>query len=140
MRYWEPRKKKRASKPRRTASTKGTIASAGSVRQYPFLRSFYQHQAIISVGVQKFIFFLVIATLLYAFVIGDAGIVRILTLRGEKSTIEQEIAMLDSRIESVRGEMERLESDPFAMERLGRERYGFVYPGDRVFKIIHAEP
>jgi cell division protein FtsB len=140
MRYWEPRKKKRAAKPRRAASPGNTIASTGSIRHYPFLRSFYQHQAVISVGVQKFIFFLVIATLLYAFVIGDAGLVRILTLRSEKSSIEQEIAMLDDRIASVEEEIDRLASDPFAMERLGRERYGFVYPGDRVYKIIHAEP
>jgi hypothetical protein len=63
------------------------------------LRKFYQHQAVLSVGLQKFIFFLVIAVLLYAFVVGDAGIVRIITLRHEKATIEQELAKLDYSIE-----------------------------------------
>jgi len=138
MRYWEPPKKKRAPRRKKSSSSpKRTIASAGSLRQYPFLRKFYQHQAVISDGVQKLLFFLVIATLLYAFVIGDAGIIRIVTLRGEKANLEENIAMLDYDIESLKSEIDRLEDDAFALEELGRERYGLVYPGDRVYKIIH---
>jgi cell division protein FtsB len=82
-------------------------------------------------------FFLVIATLLYAFVFGDGGIIRIMTLRHEKASLEDNIAMVDHDIESLRLEIDRLKNDPFAMEKLGRERYGYVYPGDRVYKIIH---
>lgn len=138
MRYWEAPKRKRAKR-KTSAASKRSIASSGSVRQYPFLRKFYQHQAIISVGLQKFIFFLVLATLLYAFVVGDAGIVRIIQLRGEKAKLETNIAMLDEDIMSLETEIERLKNDPFAIEKLGRERYGYVYPGDRVYKIIHPE-
>jgi len=139
MRYWESPTKKRATRRKLSATQKRSIASSGSVRQYPFLRKFYQHQAVISVGLQKFIFFLVLATLLYAFVVGDAGIIRIVTLRGEKEKLESNITMLDEDIASLDTEIERLKNDPFAIEKLGRERYGYVYPGDRVYKIIHPE-
>jgi len=123
--------------PKRPSSSKRSIASAGSLGHYPFLRKFYQHQAVISVGLQKFMFFLVIALLLYAFVVGDAGIIRIMTLRHDKAEIEQDLAGLGQSIEALEYRIERLENDPTAMEKLGRERYGFIYPGDRVYKITH---
>jgi cell division protein FtsB len=136
VRYWEPSKRKKRPARKRSTPSKRSIASAGSLGQYPFLRKFYQHQAVISVGLTKFIFFLVIAVLLYVFVVGDAGIVRIMTLRHEKATIEHDLARLDQSIGSLEHEIQRLQEDPSAMEKLGRERYGFVYPGDRVYKII----
>ncbi|MDH3217500.1 MAG: septum formation initiator family protein [Candidatus Krumholzibacteria bacterium] len=137
MRYWEPAKKARAAKRKTRTSSKRSIASSGSLREYPFLRKFYQHQAVISVGIQKFLFFLVIATLLYAFVFGDGGVIRIMTLRTQKADLEETLAMIDHDIESVTSEIERLQNDPSTMEKLGREKYGYVYPGDRVYKIIH---
>ena len=120
MRYWEPGRRKKRAASKRAASSKRSITSTGSLGHYPFLRKFYQHQAVLSVGLQKFIFFLVIAVLLYAFVVGDAGIVRIITLRHEKSTIEDDLAMLDHSIESLQHDIERLQNDPSAMEKLGR--------------------
>ena len=136
MRYWEP-PTRRAKKRKRAAAPRRGITAGGTFRQYPFLRKFYQHQAVISVGIQKFLFFLVIATLLYVFVFGEAGAIRIMSLRNEKAQVEQTLVALDSDIESLRREIERLKNDPFAMEKLGREHYGYVYPGDRVYKIVH---
>ena len=136
MRYWESGRRRKSPAKKRTASLKRSIASGGGLGHYPFLRKFYQHQAVISVGLTKFIFFLVIAVLLYAFVVGDGGIVRIMQLRHDKANIEQDLAMLDQSIGSLEYEIQRLDEDPSAMEKLGREHYGFVYPGDRVYKII----
>ena len=136
MRYWEPPKKNRRTR-RPSPPTKRSIASPGSLRNYPFLRKFYQHQAEISVGLQKFIFFLVLATLLYAFGLGDSGIIHIIQLKREKRTIEASLAKVDRDIATLKGEIGRLDTDPFAMEKLGRERYGYIYPGDRVYKIVH---
>ena len=140
MRYWEPPKKRRAARHKKTATAKPSIASPGNIRQYPFLRKFYRHQAVVSVGLQKFIFFLVLATLLYAFVVGDAGVVRIMSLRGERADLVRDIAQLDTDIASLDHEIDRLDNDPAAMEKLGRERYGYIYPGDRVYKIVHPTP
>ena len=80
---------------------------------------------------------MVLATLLYAFGLGDSGIIHIIQLKREKRTIEASLAKVDRDIATLKGEIGRLDTDPFAMEKLGRERYGYIYPGDRVYKIVH---
>jgi cell division protein FtsB len=141
MRYWETHKPKKSSAggAKRARAPKRSIASGGSIRQYPFLRRFYQHQAVISDGLQKFLFFLLMATLLYAFVLGDSGIIRIVTLEQDKSALEKELALLTSETEALQEAIDRVKNDPFMMEKLGRERYGYVYPGDKVYKLIQPE-
>ena len=138
MRYWEQPKRRRRARKKSAAAAKRSIASPGSLRQYPFLRKFYQHQAVISVGLQKFIFLLVIATLLYAFGFGESGIIRIMQLKHENAALVESVAMVEKDIQTLENKIERLDTDRFAMEKLGRERYGYVYPGDRVYKIIHT--
>ena len=115
------------------------VANGGNLRNYPFLRTFYQHQAVISDGIQKFLFFLIVATLLYAFVFGDSGAIRLATLNHEKAELGEEVAALQTDIERIQSEIERIKVDPFMMEKLGRERYGFVQPGDHVYKIVRPK-
>jgi cell division protein FtsB len=138
MRYWESQKpRRRRSAPKRSAPPKRSIAAGGSVRQYPFLRRFYQHQVVVSGRLQKFIFFLVVGTLLYAFVFSDAGAIRIMMLKKQKAEAEAQVASIEDHIMTLENEIERLKEDPDMMERLGRERYGYIYPGDRVYRIVH---
>jgi cell division protein FtsB len=142
MRYWQshrnrPRKRKNRKVP--SGGSRGSITSGGSLRDYPFLRSFYQHQAVISVGFQKFLFFLIIASLLYVFIFGEAGAIRIITLQQEKVRVAENLAILVRDTEELDKEINRLKNDPFKMEQLGRERYGYIYPGDRVYKIIYPQ-
>lgn len=139
MHYWEsPKPKRWETKARRSSKpSKRSIASGGSVRQYPFLRRFYQHQVVVSGGLQRFIFFLVVATLLYAFVFGDAGAIRILMLKHEKANLGNQVAALGASVTSLQEQIARLKDDPAVMEKLGRERYGYVYPGDRVYRLVH---
>lgn len=137
MRYWQSSDKKPKPKRARKRPGKRSIASGGSIKQYPFLRAFYQHQAVISVGLQKFLFFFTIATLLYVFVFGDAGAIRIMSLKKDKATLEESLARLESNAENIRADIASVKKDPFQMEKIGRERYGYVYPGDRVYKLVH---
>jgi cell division protein FtsB len=140
MRTWgsnEPSKKPAGPKPAR--APKRSIASGGDLRQYPFLRAFYEHQTEISANLQKFLFFMVVATLLYVFVLGDAGAIKILGLKNEKTRIETDVAMLNVDIKALQEEIDRLGSDPYIMEKLGREYYGYIAPGDKVFKIVRPE-
>jgi cell division protein FtsB len=138
MRYWGRPEPKRKVKKESTRAPRRGIASGGNLRQYPFLRTFYQHQADISEGLQKFLFFLVLATLLYVFVLGDAGAIKILSLKKEKARLEAEVAAVSLDIEALQQEIDRLKSDPGAVEKLGRELYGYVAPGDKVYKIIRT--
>jgi cell division protein FtsB len=108
----------------------------GSVKDYPFLRKFYQHKVVISDGIQKFIFVLIIAALLYTFVLGDGGVVRLLLLRHRTVELEQDIVNLESDLELLKSEINNLKNDPFYMEKIGRERFGYLRPDDRVIKIV----
>ncbi len=145
MKYWETPGFRR--EPRDNASTRQngpaghrrSISSGGNLRQYPFLRTFYQHQAVISDGLQKFLFFLFVATLLYVFVLGDAGAIRIMALKKERAQLRAEVGSVQVDIEKLQKEINRLSKDSFMMEKLGRELYGYAAPGDRVIKLVPSK-
>ena len=136
MRYWESSTRRPAAGRKKSHPQKGSIASGGSIREYPFLRRFYQHQSAIGDKLQRLIFFLIVAALLYVFVLGDGGAIRILSLQKQRAELERELDAMKLNIEQLQSEIDRLKADPFIMEKLGRERYGYVFPGERVYKIV----
>ena len=54
--------------------------------------------------------------------------------------IEEANASLRSDISGMRREITGLESDPFAIEKVAREAYGYMRPGERVYRIITVSP
>ena len=81
---------------------------------------------------------MVLATLLYVFVLGDAGAFRIMSLKKDKARLEADVAAVTFDLELLQTEIDRLKTDPATIERLGRELYGYVAPGDKVYKIIRS--
>jgi cell division protein FtsB len=110
------------------------VTAGGSVK--PFLRRFYRHQAVVSGPVQRVALFLLLAGLLYAFVLGDGGAIRIAMLRHQRAQFDKNIAELEHNVALLEKEIIRLESDPFTIEKLGRERYGYVKKDEKVLKIV----
>jgi cell division protein FtsB len=106
------------------------------LKNYPFLRNFYRHQAVISDRVQRFFFFLVLAGILYAFLLGDGGFVRIAMLRGERAELAASVAELERNEKLLGTEIERLKSSDYYVEKMGREKFGYIRPGDRVYMLI----
>ena len=138
MRYWGSESTVTGSrKPRRRkAKTKTTIASGGSLKDYPFLRAFYQHQAYISSRLQRLLLFLIAAGLIYAFVLGDGGIIQIALLRHERGELSKDVTELRTNTQILTDEIARLRDDEGAIEKVARERYGYVYPDELVYKIV----
>jgi cell division protein FtsB len=112
------------------------VASGGSVKNSPFLRQFYRHQTSISDRLQRFLFFLLLAALIYVFVIGESGAIRITQLRLQRARLDGNIADLERSSAQLAKTNERLETNDFYIEKIGRERYGYVRPGDRVYRFI----
>jgi cell division protein FtsB len=139
MKYWEAPGAARESKPKRSTGPRRFITSGGDLSRHPFLRTFYQHHAEISDGLQRFLFFVAIATLLYAFVLGDAGALRIMSLKRERTQLRADVATVTYDINKLQKEIDRLKGDSFVMEKLGRELYGYVSPGDRVYRLVVPE-
>ncbi len=147
MRYWEADRENtiesreetfRDFRPRPRASTSGSVVmSGGSVG--PFLRRFYRHQVVVSGPVQRFFLFLLLAGLIYAFVLGDGGAIRITMLRHERSSLDRHLAELAHNAALLETEVARMDNDPFYIEKTGRERYGYIRPGDKVVKIVTPE-
>ncbi len=150
MRYWGteesvtgPRKsKRRAARPRSTRgrraknaiAARSSVASGGSVA--PFLRRLYPHQAVVSGPVQRVFLFLFAAGLIYAFVLGDGGIIRIAMLRHERAQLDRQIEELQRNSARLGVEIARLRDDAFFIEKAGRERYGYLRPDEYVYKIV----
>jgi cell division protein FtsB len=125
------------SRPRNAARKTLVVTNGGSVG--PFLRNFYRHRVAVSAPVQRFFLFLLLAGVIYAFVLGDGGAIRIVMLRHERSQMDKRIADLQSNADYLEAEIARLDSDPFYVEKTGRERYGYIRPGEKVYKLVPAK-
>ncbi len=142
MQYWKTEDDSTSSgafpdyRPRQRApqATPSVVASGGSVG--PFLRKFYRHQVVVSAPVQRFFLFLLLAGVIYAFVLGDGGVIRIAMLRHERASLDRDIAELKRNASLLENEIALLDSDPFFIEKTGRERYGYIRPGEKVYKIV----
>jgi cell division protein FtsB len=122
--------------PSRRTGAKRTVAAGGSVKNYPFLRQFYRNQSRLSERLQKLLFAILVAALLYVFVLGESGAIKITQLRLERSGLEDNIANLEGNAEHLEHTIARLKTDDTYIEKLGRERYGYIKPGERVYRII----
>ena len=148
MRYWGEDKRKtspagnmkrRTQDTRRSAPPKKPRAAGGGVTVAPFLRRLYRQGAATSGPVQRIMLLLVLAGLIYAFVLGDSGAIRIAMLRGERANLERQVAELQENAERLQQEIARLESDAFYIEKAGRERFGYVMPDEKVYRIVSEE-
>jgi len=148
MRYWEfdrePSVTRRGTfhdfkRRPRTARGDGHSVVAGGGSVGPFLRNFYRHRVAVSAPIQRFFLFLVLAAIIYAFVLGDGGIIRIAMLQHERAGLDGHIAELQQNAEMLQTEIARLQSDPFYIEKTGRERYGYIRPGETVYKLVPTD-
>ena len=76
---------------------------------------------------------------IYAFVLGDGGAIRIAILRHERTSLDRNIVELQHNAALLENEIALLDSDPFYIEKTGRERYGYIRPGERVYKIVPTD-
>ncbi len=63
------------------------------------------------------------------------GVITRLTLMSETDQLEQTMTTLKATSDSLRRQVRILESDSTEIERLARERYGYVRPNEEVFII-----
>ena len=73
-------------------------------------------------------------TLLIIFVFGDHGLLQLYKMKRERATVQAHIVQLRKERERVTAEKNRLENDLQYIEKLARERYRMVKPGEKVFR------
>jgi cell division protein FtsB len=66
---------------------------------------------------------------------GNGGLLDLVRLHGEMRDLQVELVEQQAIVYNLRLEVEKLESDPMAKERIAREELGMVKPGEKVFLL-----
>jgi cell division protein FtsB len=66
---------------------------------------------------------------------GSSGLVRLWQMKREVEALEREIVTLRGETADLARSVDRLRSDPEAIEKIAREEFGLVRPGERVLKF-----
>jgi cell division protein FtsB len=78
----------------------------------------------------------VFVTIGLIFVIGDVGLWKLWGVQRQMKGLRAQITELESRNALLGAEIERLKYDEFTIEKVAREKYGYLRPGDKVYRII----
>ena len=72
-------------------------------------------------------------------IFSDRGLINLWSLKKEKQQIQNEINDLRNQIAMLEKEEEKLKFDEKYIEKIAREKFKMVKPGERVFKIVDEE-
>ena len=106
------------------------------LKRKPKLRRVQQQVAATQKQFIRGIIFLLCITLLIIFIFGDHGLLQLYKLKRNRAKVQAQIAQLRKERERVMVEKNRLENDIQYLEKLARERYRMVKPGEKVYKVI----
>jgi len=89
----------------------------------------------ISPKVAKLLLVLVVVLISFIFISGNVGLWNLWRAQKEIKELSERIEMLEKRNTLLSVEIERLKSDPYTVEKILREKYGYVRDGDRVYRL-----
>lgn len=70
------------------------------------------------------------------FILSDVGLLNLWKAQKRIETLSVRIGDLEKKNVAMQKEIEMLKTDPFTIEKVARERYGYLRPGDKVYRII----
>jgi cell division protein FtsB len=90
----------------------------------------------ISPGVARALLIAVLVLIGLVFIAGDVGLWKLWVAQRQMKTLDAKITELERRNALLSAEIARLKSDPFTIEKVAREKYGYLRPGDKVYRIV----
>jgi cell division protein FtsB len=81
-----------------------------------------------------------LAVLLLQDVFGTHGVLAMRRSMQEAQQVQQEINRLNAENQQLQDNVQRLKSDPAAIEKIAREDMGLARPGEYIFKIAPKQP
>ena len=105
------------------------------LKRKPKLRRVQQQVAATQKQFIRGIILLFCITLLILFIFGDHGLLQLYKLKRDRAKVQAQIAQLRKERERVMVEKNQLENDIQYLEKLARERYRMVKPGEKVYKV-----
>ena len=79
---------------------------------------------------------LIVASCLSLIFFSDRGLISLWALKKEKLEIQKDINSLRNQIAMLEKEEDKLKFDEKYIERIAREKFKMVKPGERVFKVV----
>ena len=70
------------------------------------------------------------------FIFGDHGLLKLYKIKNERKLIQNRIANLRAERETLKNEKNKIENDLNYIEKIAREKYKMVKPGEKIFKVI----
>jgi len=84
----------------------------------------------------KGLVFLICFSLIIAFIFGDHGLLKLYKIKNERQLIQKKIAILREEREKLKTEKIKIENDLSYIEKIAREKYKMVKPGEKIFKVV----
>ena len=91
------------------------------------IRSSRRWKALLAIGT--------IAAGLYLFLSGEDGYVQVRSKKQELAQLRQRIEVLEAQNDSLRHQLWQLDNDIDYIEKVAREEFGMVRPGESVYRI-----
>lgn len=76
-----------------------------------------------------------LASVLYLFLGAEDSLLDVRTARQQLAQAEVEVDRLKTQNDSLQQALWRLENDPAYLEKVAREEYGLIKPGERVYRL-----
>ena len=84
----------------------------------------------------KGIIFLMFLSFAIVFIFGDHGLLKLYNIKNERKMIQKKISQLREEKEILKNEKSKVENDLDYIEKIAREKYKMVKPGEKIFKVI----
>ena len=86
----------------------------------------------------KGVVFLIFFSLAIVFIFGDHGVFKLFKIKNERKIIQKKIITLREEKEKLKIEKNKIENDLSYIEKIAREKYKMVKPGEKIFKVIET--
>ena len=80
--------------------------------------------------------FLICFSLFIIFIFGDHGLLKLYKIKQKRKKIQANITQLRNEREKASTEKNKIENDLNYIEKIAREKYKMVKPGEKIFKVI----
>ncbi len=84
----------------------------------------------------KGLVFLIFFSLIIVFIFGDHGLLKLYKIKKERQIVQKKITLLREEREKLKTEKIKIENDLSYIEKIAREKYKMVKPGEKIFKVI----
>ena len=88
---------------------------------------------------KKYMFFLLFIIGIIILFVNDFGIIKLVYLKKQKHNLEQKLESLNNQQINLRETIHKLQYDYEYIEKIARERYMMVSPGEKVFRIAEEK-